>query len=87
MRSAISTARMLEAQTLLIVSAGTSFGRPAPKAACRAALEHLTHDDVLNLVVRNACAVESRADGDPAEPGCLVVLEGAAELAKRRTDG
>jgi hypothetical protein len=52
-----------------------------------AALEHLTHDDVLDLVVRNACAVESRADGDRAEPGCLVVLQGAAELAKRRTDG
>src|SRR5438093_704943 len=35
MRSAISTARMLEAQTLLIVSAGTSLGSPAPTAACR----------------------------------------------------
>jgi hypothetical protein len=34
--SAISTARMLDAQTLLIVSAGVSFGRPAPIAACRA---------------------------------------------------
>ena len=35
-RSAISIARMDEAQTLLIVSAGTSFGIPAPTAACRA---------------------------------------------------
>src|SRR2546427_4100309 len=34
--SAICTARMLEAQTLLIVSQGTSTGRPAPIAACRA---------------------------------------------------
>ncbi len=34
--SAISTARIDDAQTLLIVSAGSSFGRPAPIAACRA---------------------------------------------------
>jgi hypothetical protein len=34
--SAISTARIEEAQTLLIVSAPTSFGMPAPIAACRA---------------------------------------------------
>ena len=34
--SAISTARIEEAQTLLIVSAPTSFGIPAPIAACRA---------------------------------------------------
>ena len=31
--SAISTARTLEAHTLLIVSLGTSFGRPAPTDA------------------------------------------------------
>src|SRR5262245_4399797 len=36
MRSAISTARMDEAQTLLIVSAGTSLGIPAAIAAWRA---------------------------------------------------
>ena len=34
--SAISIARIDEAQTLLIVSAGTSFGMPAPIAAWRA---------------------------------------------------
>ena len=34
--SAISTARMLDAQTLLIVSAGSETGRPAPIAAWRA---------------------------------------------------
>ena len=34
--SAISTARIDDAQTLLIVSAPTSFGMPAPIAACRA---------------------------------------------------
>ena len=34
--SAISIARIDEAQTLLIVSAGTSIGRPAPIAAWRA---------------------------------------------------
>ena len=32
-RSAICTARIDDAQTLLIVSAGTSFGMPAPTAA------------------------------------------------------
>ena len=35
-RSAISIARIEDAQTLLIVSAGTSFGIPAAIAACRA---------------------------------------------------
>ena len=34
--SAIWIARTEEAQTLLIVSAGVSFGSPAPIAACRA---------------------------------------------------
>ena len=34
--SAIWTARIEEAQTLLIVSAGVSFGSPAPIAACLA---------------------------------------------------
>jgi hypothetical protein len=34
--SAISTALIDDAQTLLIVSAGVSTGRPAPIAACRA---------------------------------------------------
>ena len=34
--SAISTARIEDAQTLLIVSAGVSFGSPAAIAACRA---------------------------------------------------
>jgi hypothetical protein len=36
MRSAISIARIDDAHTLLIVSAGISFGIPAPTAACRA---------------------------------------------------
>src|SRR3954470_15227812 len=34
--SAISIARIDDAHTLLIVSAGVSIGRPAPTAACRA---------------------------------------------------
>jgi len=34
--SAISIARIDDAQTLLIVSAGVSFGSPAPTAAWRA---------------------------------------------------
>ncbi len=36
MRSAISIARIDDAHTLLIVSAGTSTGMPAPTAAWRA---------------------------------------------------
>ena len=36
MVSAISTARIDDAQTLLTVSAPISFGMPAPIAACRA---------------------------------------------------
>jgi hypothetical protein len=35
-RSAISIARIDDAHTLLIVSAGTSLGIPAPIATCRA---------------------------------------------------
>ena len=53
--SAISTARIDDAHTLLTVSAGTSIGRPAPTAAWRAGawpgarLQHLAHDHVVDL--------------------------------------
>ncbi len=54
--SAISTARIDEAQTLLIVSAGTSFGKPgadrglAGGGLAGAALQNLAHDHVLDLL-------------------------------------
>ena len=38
-----------------------------------AALQHLAHDRVLDLLVLDACAVERCADGDRAELGRLVV--------------
>ena len=52
-----------------------------------AALEHLAHDHVLDLVVAHIDAVERRADRDRAELGRLLVGETAAELAERRPDG
>ena len=89
-RSASSIARIDEAQTLLIVSAGTSFGMPAPTAACRAGawpdagLEHLAHDDVADLGGIDARALEACPDRDRAELGRRVPGETAAEPAERR---
>ena len=91
--SAISIARIDEAQTLLIVSAGVSFGSPAPTAAWRAGawpaprLEHLAHDHVLGLVRLEPDALERGLDHDRAELRRLVAREPAAELAERRADG
>ena len=54
--SSMPAARMPEAQTLLIVSEVTSFGIPASICAWREGiwpwpgLEHLAHDDVLDLL-------------------------------------
>ena len=64
--SAISTARMLDAQTLLIVSAGTSIGKPGADGGlargrlARAGLEHLAHDHVLDVAVLDVHAFERR---------------------------
>src|SRR6266446_513438 len=69
--SAISTARMDDAQTLLIVSAGTSIGRPAPTAACRA----------------GPGALEPGANRDRAQLGRLLVLQPAAEPPEGRAHG
>ena len=90
--SAISTARMLEAQTLLIVSLGHLLREPGADGGLAggrlagAALEHLAHDHVLDLVVADVHAVERGADRDRAERGRLVVLQGPAELPERRAD-
>ena len=78
-RSAISIARIDDAHTLLIVSAGTSFGIPAPTAACRAGawptpgLEHLAHDHVLDLAwleARRARAPARIAIAPSSVAGC-----------------
>ena len=73
--SAISTARIEEAQTLFTVSEGTSIGIPAadrrlPRRRLPGArLEHLAHDHVLDLAPLEADALEARADRDRAELG------------------
>src|ERR1051325_3200829 len=74
--SAISTARIDDAQTLLIVSAPTSIGIPAPTAACRAGAR-------LGLEPR---APRAGPDDDRAELGRALVGEGAAKLPERRAD-
>ena len=66
-------ARRPDAQTLLIVSDGTSFGMPAAICAWRdgiwpcAGLQHLAHDDVLDLLGRHLGALERGADRDAAQ--------------------
>jgi hypothetical protein len=51
-----------------------------------AALQHLAHDHVLDLVADDARPLERRADRDGAEPGRLEVAQAAAELPERRAD-
>jgi hypothetical protein len=77
---------MLDAQTLLIVSAGSETGRPCRRLA-GSPLEHLPHDRVLDLVVRDVDPVERCADRDRAELGRLTAGEAAAQPAERRADG
>ena len=90
--SAISTARIDDAQTLLIVSAGVSFGRPAPIGRLArgrlpgSGLQHLAHDHVLRLLRLEADSLQRAADRDRAELRRLVAGEGAAELAEGRAD-
>ena len=73
--SIIPTARMPDAQTLLIVSEETSFGMPgldlrlARGDLALAGLQHLAHDDVLDLLGRDVGALERRLDRDAAELG------------------
>ena len=77
--SAISTARIDDAHTLLTVSAGTSIGSPAPIAAWRAGAwpapacstwPMITYSTSLRL---EADPLERRADRDRAELGRGVV--------------
>src|SRR3954465_13130053 len=82
--SAISTARIDDAQTLLIVSAGAFVRQPGPARPAPPpgryrplprgrladpALQHLAHDHVLRLGWLEADPVERGADRDPAERG------------------
>ena len=90
--SAISTARIDDAQTLLIVSEGSSIGRPAPTAAWRAGAWPAPACSTWPMIaystslVLDPGALERAADRDRAELGRLVAGEGAAELAERRAD-
>src|SRR5919108_2914469 len=59
----------------------------ARRGLAGAALEHLPHDHVLDLVVLDPGAVECGPDGDGAELGRLPVLETSAELPEGRADG
>ena len=87
------TARIDEAQTLLIVSAGVSTGRPArDRGLARgrlpgAALQHLPHDHVLGLVGCDPGPLERRADHDRAELDRRVGREAASQLPERRPHG
>ena len=91
--SSIPTARMPDAQTLLIVSEETSFGIPALICAWRdgicpcARLEHLAHHDVLDLLGRHVGALQRGLDGDAAELGGVQGRQAAAELADGRAGG
>ena len=91
--SAISTARIDEAQTLLIVSAGVSIGSPAPIAAWRAGAWPAPPWSTWPMITYSTSSrlepdpLERRPDRDRAELGRLVAGEAAAELAERRADG
>ena len=84
---------MPEAHTLLIVSEETSFGIPrldlrlARGDLALAGLEHLAHDDVLDLLRLDVGALERGLDGGAAELGRVERGEAAAELADRRARG
>ena len=61
-----------EPQTLWMVVQATPSGRPAPSAAWRAGaalagLQHVAHDDFVDLLGLDAGALDGRLDGDRAE--------------------
>ena len=71
---------------MLIVSEETSFGMPALICAWRGdlsltGLDHLAHDDVLDLLGRHVGALKRGLDGDPAEVSGVQRGESAPELA------
>ena len=65
---------------------GADRGLPRGRLA-GAALEHLAHDDVLDVAVLDVHALERAADGDGAQLGRLLGRKAAAELPERRADG
>ena len=91
--SAISTARIDDAHTLLIVSAGVSIGRPAPIAAWRAGAWPAPPCSTWPMITycgsrgSTPDALERGPDRERAELGRLVAGEPAAELPERRADG
>ena len=90
--SAISTARMLDAHTLLIVSAGTSIGSPAPTAACRAgawpAPPWSTWPMMAYSTSPSSTSTRSSARGWRSRPARSPAwTRAAAELPERRADG
>ena len=91
--SAISIARIDDAQTLLIVSAGVSFGRPAPIAACRAGAWPAPACSTWPMITYcGSCGsspIRSSAAAIAIGPELrrLVPGEPAAEPAERRPDG
>ena len=79
-----------ERQTLLTVVAGTDIGMPAFAAAWRAVIwpwpgqEDLAHEDVVDLVGRDAGPLEGGGDGEATELACAERGEAAGELADGR---
>ena len=92
MASAISTARMLDAHTLLTVSAGTSIGSPAPMAACLAGAWPAPPCRTCPMMAYSTSPSSTptrssaRADGDRSQLGRLPGRKPAAELPERRAD-
>ena len=88
--SAISTARIDEAHTLLIVSAGVSIGRPAPTAAWRAGACPAPPCSTWPMIAYcGSCAsipARSSAARIAIAPSSVAGIggEAAAELAERR---
>ena len=78
---------------MLIVSEETSFGMPAVDLRLArgdlalAGLQHLAHDDVLDLLGLDAGALERGLDRDAAELGGVERREAAAHLADRGAGG
>ena len=89
----MTVARTPEAQTLLIVSEETSFGMPALDLRLArgdlalARLQHLAHDDVLDLLGLDLGALERGLDRDAAELGGVEGRQAAAQLADRGAGG
>ena len=90
--SAISTARIEEAQTLLIVSEPTSFGIPAPIAACRAGAWPTPACSTSPMITYSTSSGSTPARSSAAliaiapSSGAWYDGQAAAELPERRPD-